>query len=82
MKPLKKEFSDKDKKRMRALLTGTESSRETMGIGYRKVDEVHNEGDIWEEDDRKWTIKKAGMRHASLPIARSHITTAWQKFSL
>lgn len=57
MKPLKKEFSDKDKKRMRALLTGNESKRETIGIGYRKVDEIHNEGDIWEEDDRKWTIK-------------------------
>jgi transcription elongation factor Elf1 len=28
-----------------------------MGTGYTKKQEFHEEGDIWEEDDRTWTIK-------------------------
>ena len=28
-----------------------------MGTGYTKAKEFHNEGDVWEEDGRQWTIK-------------------------
>jgi hypothetical protein len=28
-----------------------------MGTGYTKAKEFHDEGDIWEEDGRTWTIK-------------------------
>ena len=28
-----------------------------MGTGYTKKQEFHEEGDMWEEDGRTWTIK-------------------------
>ena len=54
---LKKEFSKKDVQRARNLITGDTNSRTSQGIGYTKKYEHHKEGDIWEEDGRKWTIK-------------------------
>ena len=54
---LKKEFSKKDVQRARNLVTGNISARTTEGIGYTKKYEHHVEGDVWEEDGRKWTIK-------------------------
>lgn len=57
MKPLNKEFSDKDKRRARNLLTGRENQRTSTGIGYSKAYEYHKEGDVWEEDGKNWTIK-------------------------
>ncbi len=54
---LKKEFSKKDVQRARNLITGNTGARTTEGIGYTKKYEHHKEGDIWEEDGRKWTIK-------------------------
>ena len=54
---LKKEFSKKDVQRARNLITGDTNSRTSQGIGYTKKNEHHKEGDIWEEDGRKWTIK-------------------------
>jgi hypothetical protein len=58
---LKKEFSKKDVQRARNLITGDTNSRTSQGIGYTKKYEHHKEGDIWEEDGRKWTIKN-GIR--------------------
>ena len=54
---LKKEFSKKDVQRARNLIQGNTSARTTEGIGYSKKYEHHEEGDVWEEDGRKWTIK-------------------------
>jgi hypothetical protein len=54
---LKKEFSKKDVQRARNLITGNTTSRTTEGVGYSKKYEHHVEGDIWEENGRKWTIK-------------------------
>ena len=54
---LKKEFSKKDVQRARNLVTGNIGARTTEGIGYTKNHEHHVEGDIWEENGRKWTIK-------------------------
>tara|TARA_Y100001972_G_scaffold127101_1_gene182882 strand:- start:211 stop:789 length:579 start_codon:yes stop_codon:yes gene_type:complete len=54
---LKKEFSKKDVQRARNLITGNTTSRTTEGIGYSKKYEHHVEGDIWEENGRKWTIR-------------------------
>ena len=54
---LKKEFSKKDVQRARNLITGNTTSRTTEGIGYSKKYEHHIEGDVWEENGRKWTIK-------------------------
>ena len=54
---LKKEFSKKDVQRARNLVTGNTSARTTEGIGYTKKHEHYVEGDIWEENGKKWTIK-------------------------
>jgi len=54
---LKKEFSKKDVHRARNLITGNTDSRTSQGVGYSKKYEHHKEGDIWEADGRKWTIK-------------------------
>ena len=54
---LKKEFSKKDVKRARNLIMGDTNSRTSQGIGYSNKYKHYIEGDIWEEDGRKWTIK-------------------------
>ena len=54
---LKKEFSKNDVKRLRNLVKGNSSERTGEGIGYTKKQEFHKEGDIWEENDRTWTIR-------------------------
>ena len=54
---LKKEFKDKDVQRLRNLIQGKYGEKATMGTGYTKKQEFHEEGDIWEEDGRTWTIK-------------------------
>jgi transcription elongation factor Elf1 len=54
---LKKEFQQRDIQRLRNLVQGKHGDKTTIGIGYTKQQEFHNEGDVWEEDGRKWTIK-------------------------
>ena len=51
---LKKEFKQRDVQRLRNLVQGKYGESTTMGTGYQKF---HDEGDIWEEDNRTWTIK-------------------------
>ena len=57
MSNLKKEFQKRDVERMRNLIQGKYGSKTTTGIGYTKKHEHHEEGDVWEEDGREWTIK-------------------------
>jgi len=54
---LKKEFGKKDVTRLRNLMTGKQDSKTGQSIGYNKKQTFHKEGDIWEENGRKWTIK-------------------------
>jgi hypothetical protein len=54
---LKKEFQEKDIQRLRNLVQGKYGEKATMGTGYTKKQEFHEEGDVWEEDGRTWTIK-------------------------
>ena len=54
---LKKEFKQRDVERLRNLVKGKYGERTMMGTGYTKAKEFHNEGDVWEEDGRQWTIK-------------------------
>ena len=58
---LKKEFSKKDVERARNLISGNVDSRTSQGVGYNKKHVYRKEGDVWEEDGRKWTIKN-GLR--------------------
>lgn len=54
---LKKEFKSRDVNRARNLVNKEFSAKTVDGIGYQKAHEVRNEGDIWEENGRTWTIK-------------------------
>ncbi len=54
---LKKEFKHSDVNRLRNLVQGKYGEKTTMGTGYTKAKEFHDEGDVWEEDGRTWTIK-------------------------
>jgi hypothetical protein len=54
---LNKEFQKKDVERLRNLVKGKYGDKTTVGIGYTKKYEVHSEGDIWEENNRTWTIQ-------------------------
>ena len=53
---LKKEWSKKDVQRARNLIQGKADQRTTKGIGYNRKQNFHEEGDIWEENGRTWTI--------------------------
>ena len=57
MSVLKKEFQEKDVQRIRNLVKGRFGEKTVKSIGYTKKQEFHKEGDIWEENGRKWTIK-------------------------
>lgn len=54
---LKKEFSKRDVQRMRNLITGKSGDRTQVQAGYEKKPTDYKEGDVWEADGKKWTIK-------------------------
>jgi len=54
---LKKQFKEKDVERMRNLIKGKAGDRTVSGVGYTKQIDFHDEGDVWEEGGRTWTIK-------------------------
>ena len=54
---LKREFKEKDVERLRNIVKGKHGDRTTLGVGYTKQQNFYKEGDVWEEDDRQWTIK-------------------------
>ena len=54
---LKKEFKQSDVQRVRNLVNKDFTSKTKSQTGYQKKYSHHKEGDIWEADGRKWTIK-------------------------
>jgi len=58
---LKKEFKKNDVERIRNLVQGKYGEKTTQSVGYQKKIIDRKEGDVWEEDGRKWTIKE-GIR--------------------
>ena len=54
---LKKEFKKSDVQRMRNLITGKSGDRTQVLAGWEKSKKDRSEGEIWEEEGRKWTIK-------------------------
>ena len=54
---LKKEFKQRDVNRARNLITKDFSGKTVDGVGYQKAYQHHEEGDVWEENGRQWTIK-------------------------
>lgn len=54
---LKKEFNPRDVQRMRNLITGKTGDRTQIQSGWEKNNQNYREGDIWEENNKTWTIK-------------------------
>lgn len=54
---LKKEFKKRDVQRMRNIITGKTGDRTQVLAGYDKQNKDHDEGEVWEESGRVWTIK-------------------------
>lgn len=54
---LKKEFKTQDVQRVRNIVNKDFTAKTKQQTGYQKVHTVHNEGDIWEEAGKTWTIK-------------------------
>jgi len=54
---LKKEFKERDIQRMRNLITNKHGDKTRTQIGYDKRKQEYEEGDIWEESGKVWTIK-------------------------
>lgn len=55
---LKKQFGERDIQRIRNIVKGKSSSRTVSGVGYTKSEtQEYNEGDIWEENGKTWTIR-------------------------
>lgn len=54
---LKKEFRERDVQRMRNIITKDYSAKTGTQVGYNKEYIDRKEGDIWEENGRKWTIQ-------------------------
>lgn len=76
---LKKEFNQSDVQRVRNIVNKDFTSKTKAQAGYKKSSERHNEGDIWEESGKTWTIKNglkqnitkldAAKKAVRLPIA-------------
>lgn len=72
---LKKDFKSADVQRLRNLVTGKQSERSTAGVGYSKKQETHDEGDVWEENGRTWTIKNGIKQNVTkLDKAKKEVT--------
>lgn len=54
---LKKEFSKRDVTRMRNIITGKTGDRTQVQAGWELGKDDYKEGDVWEVDGKKWTIK-------------------------
>ncbi len=54
---LQKEFTKRDVQRIRNLVSGRQGDATQTQVGYTTKHIDRNEGDVWEEFGRKWTIK-------------------------
>jgi hypothetical protein len=54
---LKKEFKKKDVSRIRNIVQKRFSDNTTIQTGYKKDIIEYKEGDVWEENNKTWTIK-------------------------
>lgn len=54
---LNKEFSSGDLNRIRNIIAGKHGNNTKTQVGFSKKEEDHIEGDVWEENEKQWTIK-------------------------
>jgi len=70
---LRKEFSKRDVQRMRNIITGNAGSATGVQSGYTKQSQDYQEGDVWEEDGRQWTIKNGIKQTVTKYDALKHL---------
>lgn len=73
---LKKEFKQSDVQRVRNLVNKDYTASTKSQTGYQKTYQRHEEGDIWEEGGKQWTIKN-GIRQniTKLDAAKKAVRT-------
>jgi hypothetical protein len=54
---LKREFKERDVQRMRNIITKDYTAKTATQVGYSKAQVDRKEGDVWDENGKKWTIK-------------------------
>jgi ribosomal protein L44E len=54
---LQKDWKERDVQRMRNIITKDYNAKTTTQVGYTKQNINHVEGDVWEENNKNWTIK-------------------------
>jgi hypothetical protein len=54
---LKREFRERDVQRMRNIITKDYTAKTVTQVGYSKAQIERKEGDVWDENGKKWTIK-------------------------
>ena len=54
---LNREFEERDIQRMRNIVSGNTADSTRIQTGYEKKSQKHIEGDVWEENGKRWTIK-------------------------
>ena len=54
---LKKEFKQEDVQRVRNLVNKDYTAKTKQQSGYKKTSQRYKEGDEWEENGKRWTIK-------------------------
>ena len=54
---LKKEFKNSDVQRVRNIVNKDFTGKTKLQTGYKKAFQYHKEGDVWEDNGKKWTIK-------------------------
>jgi hypothetical protein len=54
---LQREFRERDVQRMRNIIKKEYTAKTVTQVGYTKTQVERKEGDVWEENDKKWTIK-------------------------
>jgi len=54
---LQREFKERDVQRMRNIIKKEYTAKTVTQVGYTKAQVDHKEGDVWEENGKKWTIK-------------------------
>ena len=72
---LKREFSKSTVQRMRNIITGNASDKTKVQSGYELKNTEHKEGDIWEENGKKWTIKNGIKQSISKNINFKKLNT-------
>jgi hypothetical protein len=54
---LQREFKERDVQRMRNIIKKDYNAKTTTQVGYSKAYVDRKEGDVWEEDGKKWILK-------------------------